>query len=198
MRDHHRSLGRASGNRRRIGTARQLPPGWPDMIGRQQANATRPYTLPAMSRLFPKQAPCAGYAQIALEKGIDTAPLGLTYAVPPPLGDLQVGQRVIVPLGRRHKPVPGYIVARSSDCDRPAAQVKSILKRDPNGLSVPSDLVDLAQWMANYYCCPLGMVFATMLPAAVKRGTGRIMRQVVLLQPPEPLEQDAVLSLVTY
>jgi primosomal protein N' (replication factor Y) (superfamily II helicase) len=38
-------------------------------------------------------------------------------------------------------------------------------------LPIPADLLDLAKWISTYYCAPIGMTIATMVPAAVKRGT---------------------------
>ena len=49
----------------------------------------------------------------------------------------------------------------------------------PQSVSLTEDLIELAQWISAYYCCPLGMVFSTMLPAAVKRGTGKVRRTMV-------------------
>ena len=135
-----------------------------------------------MTQLFDSEtaAPAiAGYAKVALEQGIDAAPDGLTYAFGPALADLSVGDRVIVPLGRRDRPTAGYVTARSDTSDRD--QVKFIKRRDPAGVSLTGDLIELARWLSAYYCCPLGMVYATMLPAAVKRGTGTVTRTQVRL-----------------
>jgi primosomal protein N' (replication factor Y) len=44
-------------------------------------------------------------------------------------------------------------------------------------------MVDLAEWMAGYYVCPLGMVMASMVPAAVKQGVGRRAVERVSLIP---------------
>ncbi len=126
-------------------------------------------------------AAIAGYARVAPERGIDSAPNGLTYAVPSELDDLRIGQRVTVPLGRHDRRVSGVVVERSETTEIDADSVKPILARDPRGPAVPADLIDLARWMANYYCCPLGMVFVTMLPAAVKRGTRRSLHTRVFL-----------------
>ena len=123
----------------------------------------------------------AGYARVAPEQGIDSAPCGLTYSVPCDLEDLRIGQRVSVPLGRHNRRVSGYVVERSATCDVAADLVKPILSRDPRGLALPGDLIELARWMANYYCCPLGMVFVTMLPAAVKRGARGVVHTKVFL-----------------
>ncbi len=137
-----------------------------------------------MSQLFdtrPLDAPVA-YAKVALEQGIDLSPDGLTYGVPAALGDLIVGERVSVPLGRGNKAVTGYVMSISAASDLPSEKhhiIKSIVARDDSGVTLTPDLVELARWMAGYYCCPLGMVFSTMLPAAVKHGTGRIRREMV-------------------
>ena len=65
-----------------------------------------------MTSLFEtKIDPTTGYAQVALEQGIDANPNGLTYAIPESVADLRVGDRVIVPLGKRNKPVAGYVIA---------------------------------------------------------------------------------------
>ena len=144
--------------------------------------------------LFDKQTKIAGYAQVAPEQGIDAGPSGLTYAVPESLGDLHVGDRVIVPLGKRDRPVPGYVVQLKKACDFEKA--KPIHARDPQSLSLTDDLVQLARWMAGYYCCPLGMVFLSMLPASVKRGTGSVRRLLVSMrdEQPEPLPKLTALQ----
>ncbi|MEM9882941.1 MAG: primosomal protein N' [Planctomycetota bacterium] len=116
-----------------------------------------------------------GYVLVALERGIDRAEGGLTYAVPAGLADLRVGDRVSVPLGRGNKPADGIVVGRR---DAPPAElagavhkIKPVLRRAA-AAGLPDDLVTLARWIAGYYACPLGMVFASLLPAAVKRGVG--------------------------
>ena len=117
------------------------------------------------------------FAQVALEQGIDAGPTGLTYEVGGELSDIAVGDRVIVPLGRGNKPVAGHVIEVTDHCD--VKKVKAIQSRDPRGLSLTADLIELAQWMSGYYCCPLGMVLATMVPAAVKRGTGTVQQTMV-------------------
>jgi len=139
---------------------------------------------------FPQAQGPALYAQVALERGIDTR--GLTYSIPDQLQGLRVGERVVVPLGRNNKPEPGYVVEITDQCA--LAKVKDIKSRDPQSLALTEDLIELARWMAGYYCCPLGMVLATMLPASVKRGTGRAPVTMVGLAPektpqPEHTEQ---------
>ena len=155
----------------------------------------------------PAPLPVVGYARVALERGIDVSRDGLTYAVPESLADLGVGQRVVVPLGRGDKPVMGIVTAvdrlgegegekrgeGGSSGLAAGSRIKPIQSLDPLGLSLTGDLVELGRWMAGYYCCPLGMVLATMIPAAVKRGTGRTLKTLVswVARPGEAEGDDA-------
>ncbi len=148
--------------------------------------------MAGMGQLFPEDdqasAMTAGYADVALERGVDTV-AGLTYAVPVSLAGLMVGQRVLVPLGRSDKPVAGYVIRRSDTTQH--KRIKAILGIDAQAVSLTSDLVELARWMAGYYCCPLGMVFSTMLPAAVKHGTGTIAQTLVGMPQDAQQAEDA-------
>ena len=132
----------------------------------------------------------SGYARVALERSIDRAEGGLTYAVPARWADGQggvgVGRRVRVPLGRGDKPAYGYVVELTDEPGMDPGKVKAIRGVEPAELSLPADLVELARWIAGYYVCPLGMVFASMLPAAVKRGTGTATRRQVRLAEDPP------------
>jgi primosomal protein N' (replication factor Y) (superfamily II helicase) len=137
-----------------------------------------------MTQLFdhletPATSRSGRFAHVALERGIDASSGGLTYAVPDHLADIQVGDRVLVPLGKNNKRLAGYVVELTTQTEH--RNIKPITGRDPKGVSLPPDLVELARWIANYYVCPLGMVFATMLPAAVKKGTGLVTQTLVKL-----------------
>src|SRR5690606_26461312 len=125
-----------------------------------------------MGQLFEQDVtePIVGYAQVATEQGIDLAATGLTYAVPESMADLAVGERVIVPLGRGDRRVAGFGIALSERSD--VDNVKSFLSRDASALTLRPELIELARWMAGYYCTALVMVLANILPEAVKRGIG--------------------------
>ena len=144
----------------------------------------------------PRGALSGRYAQVALEQGIDSHPEGLTYAVPEDLADLTAGDRVIVPLGRRDRKVSGYVLQIATKTELDAAKLKPVLARDRGAVNLPEELVELARWISRYYCCPLGMVFVTMLPAAVKHGTGLIKRRMVELH--DPIAADALPSVIEH
>jgi primosomal protein N' (replication factor Y) len=127
------------------------------------------------------------YALVAVERSIEHASLvhddALTYGVPEGV-DVSVGRRVRVPLGRGKAAtnVGGFVVgvggAESLGGLAPA-RVRAVAKVEST--AIPRTLVDLARWIAGYYVTPLGMVLASMLPAAVKRATGARAQSLVSL-----------------
>lgn len=135
-----------------------------------------------MSELLPfagaedsrERRPPACYARVVVERGIDDRGgiEGLTYACAD--ADLAVGERVEAPLGRGGTISGGVVVAVGGPellGSVAADKIKWISRRAGFGLTPP--LLELARWLAAYYCTPLGLVLATMLPAAVKQGVGR-------------------------
>jgi len=118
------------------------------------------------------------FVLVAPERGLDRAEGGLTYRVPESLDSLSVGERVEIPLGRGGKTTTGYVVGMLDKPDIEVAKIKPIAGR-AGGAKLCEDLVELAQWMARYYQCPLGMVFAALLPAAVSKGVGLTQRTEV-------------------
>jgi len=148
-----------------------------------------------MDSLFPTSPsdaapPATGrYARIAVERGLDSAPEGLTYASPWP--DLEVGERVEVPLGRGDRRTGGIVVAVGGDELLGALKprgIKPIANRV--GAKLPEPLVRLALWMAEYYVCPLGMVLAGMMPSAVKHRVGRHVEKLVEVSPDAPAADE--------
>jgi primosomal protein N' (replication factor Y) len=135
------------------------------------------------------------YAQVAPERGLDR-PEGLTYGVPDDMEDLAPGDRVVIPLGRGSRTVTGHVLRLASNTDIPASKIKPIAARERQSLRLPDELIDLARWISDYYCCPLGMVFATMLPAAVKKGTGLVKRRLVDLN--DPIAPGSLSSIVKH
>ena len=92
-----------------------------------------------------------------------------TMAVPP------VGARVRVPFGATT--VVGVVAGHTRDSDRAEKEIEEVLDSEP---LLPTDLTDLAQWLARYYHHPIGDVFATLLPAKARRGApATLMKEVV-------------------
>jgi len=94
----------------------------------------------------------------------------LTYLWPERLGGPpHVGQRVLVPLGRRN--VAGYVVAPRAKAKADAGShselvLKEVLERlDEEPLFGPRELA-FYQWISRYYLSPLGEVLRTALPSS--------------------------------
>ncbi len=94
----------------------------------------------------------------------------LTYLWPERLGGLpRVGQRVLVPLGRRN--IAGYVVGHDPAAETKAGGqaglvLKEILEKlDEEPLFGPREL-SLYQWISRYYFSPLGEVLRTALPSS--------------------------------
>lgn len=87
-----------------------------------------------------------------------------TYAVPPRLQDLvRPGQLVKIPFGRREI----FGVTSSIEMHRLAGEIKGLKPVlnliDPTPVLTPQNLI-LANWLAEYYVCSLGVVVKAMLP----------------------------------
>ncbi len=154
---------------------------------------TRPLQSPTMSPAAPSL-----YATVAVDQPLDAT---YTYLVPTALQrNVRSGSRVTVPLGRSNRPTPATILSlsttapQSSETQTPTpkpfheeellfaasqnseltthnSEFKTILDLHRDVLAIPEDLLNLAKWISAYYCAPIGMTLATMVPAAVKRGT---------------------------
>lgn len=142
-----------------------------------------------MASLFASPSTAVGYARVAVERGVDRYPDGLTYAIPPELADLAPGDRVIVPLGRGNAPTASYVIDISAETTLDATKIKPIERRDAASIRLPGQLMALARWISSYYCTPIGMTLATMLPAAVKKHIGLTTRTYVDLGDPLPLDE---------
>ena len=115
-----------------------------------------------MEGLFPQIR--RGYVRVAVERGLDRYPLGLTYALDDDLADVSVGERVIVPLGRGNSLAEGYVVETFPETDSPGT-IKHVIRRDDSAPKLPADLLALASWIATYYLASLGPTIAGMLPS---------------------------------
>ena len=121
------------------------------------------------------------------------------YLVPADMVEsIAVGKRVLVPLGRRSKPITGYCVELFPRSPRPADveaatpdaaersfQLKPIARVvDEEPLLTPV-LLRLTRWMADYYLCSWGQVLDAIVPAGAKEQSGTRVRVFVEPTPPD-------------
>ncbi|MCX7704256.1 MAG: primosomal protein N', partial [Planctomycetota bacterium] len=96
-----------------------------------------------------------------------------SYAVPPHLEtEVAIGKRLFCPLGK--KKLIGFCISLSDKCEfSNIKEILAVLDKEP--LINPS-LLELAYWMSKRYLCPLGQVLDAMVPAPVKRSSGRMQK----------------------
>ncbi len=87
-----------------------------------------------------------------------------TYCLPPGLAAFSaVGQRVLVPFGRRR--VTGYIMGPSKPLK--THKIKEILDILDERPLFPVSMLDFYRWIAGYYLYPLGLVIKESLPSGL-------------------------------
>ena len=87
-----------------------------------------------------------------------------TYLIPPDLeSTIRPGYRVIVPLIKRK--ITGYVVSLMNECHR--TDLKPIFDLLDDSPALLPDLLTLADWISEYYICPLGEVLKAMLPGGI-------------------------------
>ncbi len=171
-------------------------PGVPAISGiaGEDTGGTSATTSPVLATsLFPDSAPAprllaAGlYASVAIERSLDKV---LGYSVPAALASIiAVGQRVRVPLGRGNKPAHGYVVELSAS-PKTTHKLKPVMAIDDERVLLAPPMLELARWMGRYYCCPLGTVIDSVIPAAVKKRIGMEYTTVIsLATTPEKVQQ---------
>lgn len=131
--------------------------------------------------------------EIALRKEFD-------YSIPDDLtGRVEVGSRVKVPFG--HRLVLGVVtelVATSAQTNlRPLASVVGT-----RSLVTPK-VLDLARWIAGYYCCPVEIALKSVLPEAVRKEDASWRERLHVHHLPQPAtppkltkRQEAVLRII--
>lgn len=98
-----------------------------------------------------------------------------TYAVPESMrGTAQPGSRVLVPL--RKKSLVGVVVEFLSAAPE-GTRVREIARALDFSPALSPKLIELANWIANYYLAPIGEVFRAMLPPLTEL---KSQRQIVL------------------
>src|SRR5262245_37114225 len=110
------------------------------------------------------------------------------YTVAPTLAaKLKPGQRVQVPLGKVNRSGVAYVttVATRPRRQRPLKPVGRLVDAEP--LLSPA-MMRLAEWMADYYLCPLGQVLQAIVPAGVRGKAGT--REMTFLSVPAVVREQ--------
>lgn len=106
------------------------------------------------------------YAEVLVDIPIQEVNRRYVYRVPVELEPtLEVGRRVLVPFGNRR--CEGYVAALIPHTEVP--NPKAILRVLDEQTVVTSELLELAEWIAAYYLCPVSLVLRTMVPRSLKK-----------------------------
>jgi len=131
----------------------------------------------------------ARIARVVPEVSLDRA---FDYSIPADL-DAQVtlGAKVRIPFGSRK--IVGYVVEFPTDApDRPLKPLLEIL--GPH-FFLPAILIQLSQWMAQYYAAPLAVALMSVLPQAVRRADATFKQRLWVEPLAATLPEDAALAL---
>ena len=85
-----------------------------------------------------------------------------------PKEQLQAGQRLLVPFGKRQ--VVGLLLSLSDNSDFPIERIKPALELIDKSPILSPNLLSLGHWASHYYHHPIGDVFSQMLPALLRKG----------------------------
>jgi primosomal protein N' len=110
----------------------------------------------------------AKVATVALLRPLDKP---YSYLIPPELEEaVRPGTRVEVPFGRGTQRATAICLSVS---EQPwDSTLKSILECLDEEPVINDKLLALGQWIARYYCCPIGRTLDMMVPSAAKRHAG--------------------------
>lgn len=105
--------------------------------------------------------------------------------------NLSKGLRVLVPFGRRQ--LVGFLVMVSPISAVPREQLKKVIALLDEVPLLSPRLLQLLEWTSHYYHYPLGAVFATALPALLRRKTASQRRvRARVLETPAPVNTQSL------
>src|SRR5436309_1903016 len=119
--------------------------------------------------------------ELALRKEFD-------YLIPPGLTEqVDVGSRVQVPFGARK--VLGCVTALAEESAH--TKLKPILKVIGAQTLVTPNVLKLARWIGEYYCCPPEIALKTVLPEVVRREKEG-WRELLFVRAVQPVESPTI------
>ncbi|MGI8956413.1 MAG: replication restart helicase PriA [Chthoniobacterales bacterium] len=112
----------------------------------------------------------------------------LDYSVPEAMaGKVVVGSRVRVPF--RDKTLLATVVATLEES--PAEGIKPVTALLGEKPVLSASLIELARWMANYYCCPIETVMRSLLPQVIRKAEVGWKKQL-FVSPTRPVAAEEI------
>ena len=123
------------------------------------------------------------YADIIIDISHEALDKVFQYRVPLSLWEeVQPGSRVFVPFGRGNRETEGYVIAIRQEADYEESKIKEILRVNTEGISVESELIQVASFFKEKY----GSTMIQALRTKIRRSNYFVNGNVSILQP----EQD--------
>lgn len=117
----------------------------------------------------------ASIAKVVVEISLDRE---FDYRIPAPLqSTLRVGAQVVVPFHGRE--LRGFVV-ELSNFSRFSGKLKEIAGVVGEKPLIPDPIMQLAYWIADYYCAPIEHAVRTVLPSAVRKRGAKHKKQLVV------------------
>jgi len=112
------------------------------------------------------------YASVAVPLPLDVS---FAYGTPEKLESVvDVGFSVLVPFGRRR--LSGVVVGISDMTDIARDKLRDVIEVLDSEPTLTPDLLELANWMSEYYMCPIGEVLSQMVPPGTQISSKKILR----------------------
>jgi len=106
--------------------------------------------------------PATNVLRVALDVPLDT----LFDYLPPDGENVEVGERVVVPFGKRER--AGVVVERADESALPAARLKPVSRVLRDAPALPAEWLSLLRFLAGYYQRPLGETVISSLPPRLR------------------------------
>jgi primosomal protein N'' len=127
----------------------------------------------------------ASYVRVIIDRAIHRE---LDYAVPEGLIErVGIGSRVRVPF--RDKSVLATVVAITEQSEAKGIRAIEAVVGEAPILSEP--LLELARWIATYYCCPIETVMRSLLPQVIRRAEVGWKKQL-FVQPGRKIDNEEI------
>ncbi|MCE0483001.1 MAG: primosomal protein N' [Methylacidiphilales bacterium] len=128
--------------------------------------------MPRIARVVP---------EVSLDRAFD-------YEIPAELeSKVTLGAKVRVPF--RSREIVGYVIEFPEQSE--VSKFKAITEVFGAGAFLPPILIELAQWMAGYYCAPLTVALMSVLPKAVRRADAAFKQRLWIASLTDTLPEEA-------